>query len=184
MRGLKSDLARALYLAKKADAGKEGERVKSFHFPHLLFFPPFYFPAWILEARVASCLLLSVGHGTLVKPNPWSTNIQKISACICFSCNKAECKAFNWSMWAISASLFDCYGLDKMGIVFDGLLNYFYLENFLPSWIYTNRTVNRCKVESWKDAAKIFKNTQEKRSCRMHKVMQYSNSLNKFGIWI
>lgn len=43
MRGLKSDLAQALYLAEKADVGKEGGRVKSFHFPHLLFFPPFYF---------------------------------------------------------------------------------------------------------------------------------------------
>lgn len=78
MRGLKSDLAQALYLAEKADVGKEGRRVKWFHFSHLLFFPPSYFPAWILEASVASCQLSSVGHGTQVKPNPQSVNIQKI----------------------------------------------------------------------------------------------------------
>lgn len=77
MRGLKSDLAQALYLAEKADVGKERGRVKWFHFSHLLFFPPFYFPARILEASVASCLLSSVGHGTQVKPNPRSINVQK-----------------------------------------------------------------------------------------------------------
>lgn len=38
MRGLKSDLAQALYLAEKADVGKEGGRVESFHIPHLYFF--------------------------------------------------------------------------------------------------------------------------------------------------
>lgn len=63
MRGLKSDPAPALYVAEKADAEKGGGRVKRFHFSHLLFFPPLYFPAQILEASVASCLLSSVGHG-------------------------------------------------------------------------------------------------------------------------
>lgn len=75
MRGLKSDLAQALYLAEKAYVGKEWGRVKWFHFSHLLFFPPFHFPAQILEASVASCLLSSVGHSMQVKPNPRSINI-------------------------------------------------------------------------------------------------------------
>lgn len=64
MRGLKSDLAQALYLAEKAGVGKDWGRVKWFHFSHFLLFPPSYFPEWILEASVASCLLSSVGRST------------------------------------------------------------------------------------------------------------------------
>jgi len=45
---------------------------------HLLLFPSFYFPVRIPEASVAPCLLSSVGHGTQVKPNPQSINIQKM----------------------------------------------------------------------------------------------------------
>lgn len=61
MRGLKSDLAQALYLAEKADVGKEGGRVKSFHIPHLLFFSSFLFSC--MNFRGEGCILPALVSG-------------------------------------------------------------------------------------------------------------------------
>lgn len=95
MRGLKSDLARALYLAEKADVGKEGERVKSF--PHLTVFPSILFSC--MNSRCKGCILPALISGAWHTSQTKPLEHQHIeNTCMklgfCFSCNKPACKAF------------------------------------------------------------------------------------------